>query len=142
MDKAKENGMLERFIVWREKHISQNHFILILSLVVGVLSAMAAFALKHLIHFIQHLLTGGFDAQTFNWLYLVYPQCGFDIINWSLSEKPHSIRQHLYRLQNNMQKCHYLVTWLYISKDYPVFVVTELRMSSSGNGKVPVLGAR
>ena len=76
MDEAKENGMLERFIVWREKHISQNHFILILSLVVGVLSAMAAFALKHLIHFIQHLLTGGFDAQTFNWLYLVYPVIG------------------------------------------------------------------
>ena len=76
MDKTKENGMLERFIVWREKHISQNHFILILSLVVGVLSALAAFALKHLIHFIQHLLTGSFDAQTFNWLYLVYPVIG------------------------------------------------------------------
>lgn len=76
MDKAKENGMLERFIVWREKHISQNHFILMLSLIVGVLSALAAFALKHLIHFIQHLLTGDFDAQTFNWLYLVYPVIG------------------------------------------------------------------
>ena len=76
MDKAKENGMLERFIAWREKHISQNHFILILSLIVGVLSALAAFALKHLIHFIQHLLTGNFDAQTFNWLYLVYPVIG------------------------------------------------------------------
>lgn len=64
------------------------------------------------------------------------------LINWSLSEKPHSIRQYLYRLQKNMQKCHCLVTLLYISKDSPVFVVTELRMSSSGNGKVPVLGAR
>ena len=64
------------------------------------------------------------------------------LINWSLSEKPHSIRQYLYRLQKNMQKCHCLVTLLYISKDSPVFVVTGLRMSSSGNGKVPVLGAR
>ena len=79
MDKAKENGMLERFIVWREKHISQKHFILILSLIVGVLSALAAFALKHLIHFIQHLLTGDFDAQTFNGLYLVYPVIGIFI---------------------------------------------------------------
>ena len=76
MDKAKENGMLERFIVWREKHISQKHFILILSLVVGVLSALAAFTLKHLIHFIQHLLTGDFDTHSFNWLYLVYPVIG------------------------------------------------------------------
>ena len=46
MDKAKENGMLERFIVWREKHISQKHFILILSFVVGVLSALAALPLS------------------------------------------------------------------------------------------------
>ncbi|MBR2318660.1 MAG: chloride channel protein [Bacteroidaceae bacterium] len=76
MDKAKENGMLERFIAWREKHISQNQFILILSFIVGVLSALAAFALKHLIHFIQHLLTGDFDAHSFNWLYLVYPVIG------------------------------------------------------------------
>lgn len=74
-----DNGMLSRFILWREKHISQNHFILILSFVVGVLSALAAFALKHLIHFIQHLLTGGFDAHTFNWLYLVYPVIGIFI---------------------------------------------------------------
>lgn len=79
MDKAKENGMLERFIVWREKHISQKHFILILSLVVGVLSALAAFALKHLIHFIQHLLTGDFDTHSFNSLYLVYPVIGIFI---------------------------------------------------------------
>lgn len=76
MGKAKENGMLERFIAWREKHISQKQFILILSFVVGVLSALAAYMLKHLIHFIQHLLTGGFDAHTFNWLYLVYPVIG------------------------------------------------------------------
>ena len=79
MDKAKENGMLERFIVWREKHISQKHFILILSLVVGVLSALAAFILKHLIHFIQHLLTGDFDTHSFNSLYLVYPVIGIFI---------------------------------------------------------------
>lgn len=76
MDKAKETGVLDRFIAWREKHISQNQFILILSLVVGVLSAFAAYALKHLIHFIQHLLTGNFDAHSFNWLYLVYPVIG------------------------------------------------------------------
>ena len=79
MDKAKENGMLERFIVWREKHISQKHFILILSFVVGVLSALAAFTLKHLIHFIQHLLTGDFDTHSFNSLYLVYPVIGIFI---------------------------------------------------------------
>ena len=71
-----EKSLLDRFIEWREKHLSQNQFILILSFVVGVLSAIAAFTLKHLIHFIQDMLTGGFDKDSFNWLYLVYPVIG------------------------------------------------------------------
>ena len=79
MEKKKEEGLLSRFIAWREKHISHNQFVLILSFVVGVLSALAAFALKHLIHFIQHLLTGDFDPHSFNWLYLVYPVIGIFI---------------------------------------------------------------
>ena len=76
---AKKEGLLSRFIAWREKHISHNQFVLILSFVVGVLSALAAYALKHLIHFIQHLLTGDFDPHSFNWLYLVYPVIGIFI---------------------------------------------------------------
>ena len=79
MEEKKESGLLSRFITWREKHIPHNQFVLILSFVVGVLSALAAFALKHLIHFIQHLLTGGFDPHSFNWLYLVYPVIGIFI---------------------------------------------------------------
>lgn len=74
--KENEKGLLDRFIEWREKHLSQNQFILILSFAVGVLSAIAAFTLKHLIHFIQDMLTGGFDKDSFNWLYLVYPVIG------------------------------------------------------------------
>ena len=79
MEEKKEDGLLSRFITWREKHISHNQFVLILSFVVGILSALAAYALKHLIHFIQHLLTGGFDPHSFNWLYLVYPVIGIFI---------------------------------------------------------------
>ena len=75
----KEKGLLDRFIEWREKHISLNKFILILSFVVGILSALAAYILKSLIHFIQHLLTQGFDIASFNWLYLVYPVIGIFI---------------------------------------------------------------
>ena len=82
----KDISLLDRFINWREKHVPQNQFILLLSLIVGILSALAAFALKHLIHFIQHLLTGGFDPHTFNWLYLVYPVSGI-FITGLLSER-------------------------------------------------------
>ena len=116
MDKAKENGMLERFIVWREKHISQKHFILILSFVVGVLSAMAAFALKHLIHFIQHLLTGDFDAQTFNGLYLVYPVIGILITGLFIrkvvrDDISHGVTKVLYAISCRKGKIRSHNTW-------------------------------
>lgn len=116
MDKAKENGMLERFIVWREKHISQKHFILMLSFVVGVLSAMAAFALKHLIHFIQHLLTGDFDAQTFNGLYLVYPVIGILITGLFIrkvvrDDISHGVTKVLYAISCRKGKIRSHNTW-------------------------------
>ncbi len=76
---VQEKALLDRFIEWREKHIPQNRFILILSFVVGVISSLAAFTLKHFIEFIQHLLTSGFERDTFNWLYLVYPVVGIFI---------------------------------------------------------------
>ena len=41
-------GLLGRFIRWREKHISDKQFILILSLLVGVFTALAAYVLKFL----------------------------------------------------------------------------------------------
>ena len=74
--KDKEKSLLERFLDWREAHIPQNRFVLILSFFVGILSALAAFTLKHLIEFIQELLTGGFSVFSGNWLYLIYPVIG------------------------------------------------------------------
>ena len=79
MEKAKEKNLLDQFIEWREKHISQRQFILLLSFVVGVISSLAAYLLKHIIEFIQHLLTSGFESDTFNWLYLIYPVGGIFI---------------------------------------------------------------
>ena len=49
-------GWFYRFLLWREKHIKERHFILIVSFLVGVCTAASAIILKHLIHFIQHLL--------------------------------------------------------------------------------------
>ena len=116
MDKAKENGMLERFIAWREKHMSQNQFVLILSFIVGVLSALAAFVLKHLIHFIQHLLTGNFDAQTFNWLYLVYPVIGIFVTGLFIrrvvrDDISHGVTKVLYAISCRKGKIRRHNTW-------------------------------
>lgn len=72
-------NLLDSFIEWREKHIPENQFILILSFIVGVISSLAAYLLKHFIEFIQNMLTGGFEQDTFNWLYLIYPVVGIFI---------------------------------------------------------------
>jgi CIC family chloride channel protein len=61
---------------WREKHIKEKHFILILSLIIGILTAFAAILLKTAIHAIQQLLTERIDITNANWLYLVYPIIG------------------------------------------------------------------
>lgn len=68
--------ILARFLIWRVKHIKQQHFILILSLVVGLLSGLAAVLLKNAIHYTHYLLTHGFAKDSESYWYLVYPIIG------------------------------------------------------------------
>lgn len=71
-----QKGWFYNFLLWREKHIKEKHFILILSFIVGLLTAAAAILLKQTIHLIQHLLLGNFDLDGGNLLYLLYPVIG------------------------------------------------------------------
>ncbi len=68
-----------RFLIWRVKHISQKNFILLLSLITGILSGLAAVLLKNTIHYTHHLLTGEFHIDNINFLYLAYPVIGIFI---------------------------------------------------------------
>ncbi|MBQ8673407.1 MAG: chloride channel protein [Bacteroides sp.] len=67
---------LQHFLVWREGHITEKNFILMLSFLVGIFTALAALILKWLIHCIQDFLTENFSTTEANWLYLVYPVVG------------------------------------------------------------------
>ena len=68
-------GRFYKFLLWREKHIKERSFILLISFLVGIAAAMAALLLKFLIHSIQHLLMGHFQEGANYWL-LVYPIIG------------------------------------------------------------------
>lgn len=70
------NNQYHRMLKWREKNITEKNFILILSLMVGILTAFAGLILKWLIHTIQTFLTNNFDITSANYLYLVYPVIG------------------------------------------------------------------
>lgn len=65
-----------RLLSWREKNIPQRQFIIILSFVVGIFTAISAFLLKSIIHLIQRLLTENFSRNDVNYWYLVFPAIG------------------------------------------------------------------
>ena len=71
-----DKSLFQRLLAWRGKNIKDKHFVLILSFVVGILTALAASLLKFLIEYIKHFLTENFDSTGVNWLYLVYPVIG------------------------------------------------------------------
>lgn len=75
----KKETRLNRLITWRESHITNKQFTLILSFAVGFLAAVAASLLHLLIKQIQNLLAMGFSVDRFNWLYLIYPVVGIFI---------------------------------------------------------------
>ena len=73
---ADSGGWLAAFIQWRRQHISERQFTLLLSFLVGLFAAIAAFFLHSIIRQIEVMLTEGFYTNRFNWLYLVYPVVG------------------------------------------------------------------
>ena len=65
-----------RLYQWRIKHLSDRQATIILAFFIGFFASVAAFLLHSLIHEIQQLLTSRFHANTFNWMYLMFPVVG------------------------------------------------------------------
>ena len=64
-----------RFLLWRERHIRERNFILLISFLVGICAATASLLLKFLIHTIQQLLWANIREGANYWL-LLYPIIG------------------------------------------------------------------
>lgn len=67
---------LKNIIAWKNKYIKHKTFILLLSVVVGLVSGIIAVIIKNSVHFIQQLLTGSFVRDYENYLYFAYPLIG------------------------------------------------------------------
>jgi len=101
---------------WRVANVSDKMFLLILAFVVGVLSAVAAFVLHGLINTIVALLTGRFHADTYNWLYLVYPVVGIWLtslfVRYVVRDNiSHGITRILYAISSNRSRLKGHNTW-------------------------------
>ncbi|MFV0418427.1 MAG: chloride channel protein [Dysgonomonas sp.] len=64
------------FLVWKAKNVKEKQMVLFVSFLIGIFTALAAFLLKTLIHFIQNILTSSFLTQGANYMYLIYPAIG------------------------------------------------------------------
>lgn len=69
-----------RLLLWRENHIKERNFVLILALVTGILCGFASLIFKWLIHFISGSLLLNIDITTGNYWYLIYPLIGLFIV--------------------------------------------------------------
>lgn len=65
-----------KFLLWRDSHIKERHFLLFVCFLVGILTATAAYILKSAIHFFQFFLTENFSRNNFNFSYLLFPIVG------------------------------------------------------------------
>jgi CIC family chloride channel protein len=72
------NPYYKAFMLWRLKNLTEYQFVIILSLVVGLLSGLASVVLKNTVHFTYELISGfsWFSADRGNVLFLIYPTIG------------------------------------------------------------------
>lgn len=97
---------MTNFYVWRVRNISQRNFVVLLSLMVGLLSGLAAVLLKNTIHLVKVVLVGHFESLNFNILYLAYPMIGILItmlyVKFFVKESlAHGITKILYSISKN-----------------------------------------
>ena len=105
-----------RLNVWREKHVSERMFVLILAFFVGFFAAVAAFTLHWIINQIVYLLTSSFNAEGSNWLYLVYPVVGIYLtslfVRYIVKDNiSHGITRILYAISQNRSRLKPHNTW-------------------------------
>jgi CIC family chloride channel protein len=109
-------SLLLRFIAWREQHVKERHFVLFLSLVVGVSTALAGTLLKRLVDIIREFLTENFEVTSGNWQYLVYPVIGIFLTGLFIryvvkDDIGHGVTKILYAISRRQSRIRRHNTW-------------------------------
>ena len=96
--------------------IDQVKLVYILSLVVGLLSALAAAILKYSIHYMHKILTEGITGKSGNYLYLIYPLIGmfltFLFVRYIVKDNiSHGISRILYAISRKKSHLKTHNTW-------------------------------
>jgi CIC family chloride channel protein len=76
MSPQKKN-IITKFLIWKYKYVSNQQFIFIVSIIIGLLSGLAAVTLKNFTHLIQTGLESGFIHNYHDAFYFIFPIIGF-----------------------------------------------------------------
>ena len=99
----KRGNWWANMLAWREKHIPEKTFVVLLALIVGTAAGLAAVLLKTLIGLIAGWLTSRFSIEQGNLLYLVFPAIGILLASmyvYYIAREPisHGVTRVLYAL--------------------------------------------
>ena len=102
-------GWFIKVLQWREKHIKEKTFILILALVVGVAGGFAALLLKDIIHHLSGYLTAHLSISNYNYSYLIYPVIGILLagifVRYIIRDNiSHGVTRVLYAISQNKSR--------------------------------------
>ncbi len=78
--KLKDKRLVYKIHRWRYKHITQKQFIIILSVIIGIMSGLVAVTIKNLTHIIQYGLELHFIKDIHHAFYFVFPIIGILIV--------------------------------------------------------------
>lgn len=70
---------LKYFLVWRGHHIPQRQFVLILSVLIGLVTGVVSVLMKNATHFIQDMVQSGYFTKYYNPYYFAFPIIGIVI---------------------------------------------------------------
>ncbi|MBO4944448.1 MAG: chloride channel protein [Muribaculaceae bacterium] len=96
-------------VLWREKYVKERTFVILLSVVVGILGGLAAMLLRSLIYYVSNFLTSFINITQGNWLYLVYPTVGIILttlfVRYVVRDNiSHGVTRVLYAISQNKSR--------------------------------------
>lgn len=102
----KKRGFFGRLLIWRIRHVKDRQFVIFLSLIIGILSGLAAIFLKNLVYYTHYLLTNGFQFSEENYWYFAYPLIGIFLtvlfVKYVVKDKlGHGVSRILYAISKN-----------------------------------------
>ena len=107
------NNGFARFLSWRMRHIKERNFLIILSMLVGVITGLAGVFLKNSVHFTHQFFTEHLQVDSGSLLFFVYPFIGILItslfVRYFVREDiSHGVTKVLYAIsrRNSMIKPH------------------------------------